>query len=303
MVASQTQAGRTLSFTLDPARRLRTQTDSATGLTETNHYDGTSDSPSWIAKSDGTWQRFASAIGADMAAQIDSTGAVTLQLTNLHGDVVATCDTGTTGINAYHEQTEYGIPRDSAQVGTRYAWLGANQRSGDDLGGLILMGVRLYDPTAGRFLQPDPIPGGSANDYDYADQDPINNRDFDGRFDIAEMGRGEGGASIASWDYVAQERAAVSYRNSRARGGSRASTHGRGSGRVRASTGGGSKKPTFGGKRYKTEEEARAAAKGWLKNNVRCAFRGPCKKGDHVHIDIRNWEGRHVHTEHFHWPK
>jgi RHS repeat-associated protein len=190
MVASQAQAGHTLSFTLDPGRRLRAQTDSVTGVTETNHYDGTGDSPSWIAKSDGTWQRFASAIGGDLAAQIDSTGAVTLQLTNLHGDVVATCDTGTTGVAGYHEQTEFGVPRDPTQVGIRYAWLGANQRSGDDLGGLILMGVRLYDPTTGRFLQPDPVPGGSANDYDYADQDPINNRDLDGRMvtDVDECG-------------------------------------------------------------------------------------------------------------------
>src|SRR4051812_16297331 len=43
------------------------------------------------------------------------------------------------------------------------------------------MGARLYDPTTGRFLQPDPVPSGSANDYDYANQDPINNRDLDGR--------------------------------------------------------------------------------------------------------------------------
>jgi hypothetical protein len=32
-----------------------------------------------------------------------------------------------------------------------------------------------------RFLQTDPIPGGSANDYDYAGQDPINAFDLDGR--------------------------------------------------------------------------------------------------------------------------
>jgi hypothetical protein len=30
------------------------------------------------------------------------------------------------------------------------------------------------------FLQTDPIPGGSANNYDYADQDPVNNFDLDG---------------------------------------------------------------------------------------------------------------------------
>jgi hypothetical protein len=42
------------------------------------------------------------------------------------------------------------------------------------------MGVRLYNPNTGRFLQTDPIPGGSANPYDYANQDPINNTDIAG---------------------------------------------------------------------------------------------------------------------------
>jgi hypothetical protein len=33
---------------------------------------------------------------------------------------------------------------------------------------------------SGVFLQTDPIPGGSANNYDYANQDPINNYDLSG---------------------------------------------------------------------------------------------------------------------------
>jgi hypothetical protein len=44
------------------------------------------------------------------------------------------------------------------------------------------MGQRLYNPNTGRFLQVDPVPGGSANNYDYADQDPINNSDLNGEW-------------------------------------------------------------------------------------------------------------------------
>ncbi len=35
------------------------------------------------------------------------------------------------------------------------------------------MGYRLYNPTTGRFLSADPVPGGGANAYDYVDQDPV----------------------------------------------------------------------------------------------------------------------------------
>lgn len=42
------------------------------------------------------------------------------------------------------------------------------------------MGVRLYDPTTGRFLSTDPVAGGSCNAYDYACADPQNASDLTG---------------------------------------------------------------------------------------------------------------------------
>lgn len=42
------------------------------------------------------------------------------------------------------------------------------------------MGLRSYVPALGRFLTPDPVPGGSANAYDYANQDPVNGFDLTG---------------------------------------------------------------------------------------------------------------------------
>ena len=45
----------------------------------------------------------------------------------------------------------------------------------------FLMGVRLYTPNLGRFLQVDPVPGGSANAYDYVSADPVNGSDLSGK--------------------------------------------------------------------------------------------------------------------------
>ena len=47
------------------------------------------------------------------------------------------------------------------------------------------MGARPYVPRLGRFLEVDPIEGGSANDYEYALGEPCNNFDLDGRKVIA----------------------------------------------------------------------------------------------------------------------
>ncbi len=44
------------------------------------------------------------------------------------------------------------------------------------------MGTRSYVPQLGRFLQPDPMPGGSANAYSYTFDDPINSTDPTGDY-------------------------------------------------------------------------------------------------------------------------
>ncbi|WP_261558306.1 DNRLRE domain-containing protein, partial [Frankia tisae] len=181
LVASETVGSSTRSYALDPARRVRSWTDGST--TTVNHYTSASgDSPGWIGV--GTsWSRNITGIGGDLAAVQTDSGAVTLQLANLHGDVVATVDDSTSASSpaSYAESTEFGSPYFPSSAYPRYGWLGAKQRSRDTLSGLTLMGVRLYDPSLGRFLQTDPEPGGSDNPYDYAHQDPYNTYDLDGK--------------------------------------------------------------------------------------------------------------------------
>ncbi|WP_433379246.1 DNRLRE domain-containing protein [Streptosporangium sp. CA-115845] len=186
LVASMAAGGESRTFTLDPEKRIRStvQVGGTTPGTMVNHYADSDDRPVWIAEADGSWSRYLENISGDLGAIQRSTGQLTLQLANLRGDIVATADASilTTGINSYSEQTEYGINRaENTATPQRYGWLGSKQRSNDALGGLVLMGARLYNPTTGRFLQVDPINGGSANSYDYSGQDPVNRSDLDGK--------------------------------------------------------------------------------------------------------------------------
>jgi hypothetical protein len=61
------------------------------------------------------------------------------------------------------------------------------------------MGSRSYIPQLGRFLQPDPSPGGSANAYAYTHGNPVNETDLSGAWSLNEtsgglssVGTGEG---------------------------------------------------------------------------------------------------------------
>ncbi len=73
------------------------------------------------------------------------------------------------------------MARDAGLAGHTYGWLGGRTRATDPLAGIVLMGARLYDPSTGRFLSVDPVPGGNANPYDYCTAGPINCFDLDGR--------------------------------------------------------------------------------------------------------------------------
>ncbi len=123
---------------------------------------------------------------------VDVGGTPTYPVMNAHGDIVG-------NFNAAGAYTANPIA-DEFGVGTtpssRLGWLGGKQRyTADTKLGVIRMGVRLYEPRLGRFLETDPIEGGSANAYDYANADPINNFDLAGTC-VEDACVVEGGAAI-----------------------------------------------------------------------------------------------------------
>ena len=109
-----------------------------------------------------------------------STGAVSAtawQLTGLHGDIERTTSTTATVSpdGPVTMSDEYGVTTSTS----RYGYLGAHQRAGDDLTALTYMGVRIYASTLGRFLQTDPIFGGNLTSYGYPG-DPVSLADISG---------------------------------------------------------------------------------------------------------------------------
>jgi len=190
LVYQQTANGQRQTWQLDAALRFRSwkvETGSGTTWTQTasklNHYDSDSDNPSWIVEdtASGAVTRNVDAASGDLAATTSKTGDTVLQLTTIHGDVALQLPLDTSKAPVALDNDEYGNPR-ADQAATRYNWLGAKQRSTDTLTGLSLMGVRLYNPVAGRFLSTDPVYGGNANAYDYVHADPLNRYDLDGKW-------------------------------------------------------------------------------------------------------------------------
>lgn len=180
MIASQSQGGVTNTFALDAALRQRQRTQGG-GIegTEVFHYAGNTDSPAWTQLGE-TWTRNITGIGGELAAVSKGSSPTRLQLTNLHGDVVATASTNPSDseLSLTARLDEFGRPVSGTP--SRFGWLGGAQRRTEFPSGVIQMGARSYVPAIGRFLSKDQVAGGSANAYDYGNADPVNQFDPSG---------------------------------------------------------------------------------------------------------------------------
>lgn len=196
LTRSQTQDGITNTYDLDSSlrQRRRVRTGGSGAGTEIYHYTGSADSPAWTEEigAETTWTRNISAIGGALGALERSNGEVTLQLSDMQGAIVATADIdpAATGLLSTQSFDEFGNPKQSNPLlggSPQYGWFGANGRRTQLASGVVQMGLRSYVPSLGRFLTPDPVRGGSANAYDYANQDPVNDSDLSG--ECAKRGR------------------------------------------------------------------------------------------------------------------
>ncbi|MEU0949469.1 DNRLRE domain-containing protein [Streptomyces canus] len=199
LVRQQTKDSKRQTWSLDAASRLASWTTETQGTdgtwtqtaAKTNHYSSDGDSPDWIQETSTTLTRNVQGTSGDLDAITSATGDTVLQLTDIHGDVTVQLPLDTSKAPTALAYDEYGNPEGDTAT-ARYGWLGGKQRSSETVTGATLMGVRLYDPTTGRFLSVDPVPGGNANAYEYCNGDPLNRFDLDGKWSWRKLARGAG---------------------------------------------------------------------------------------------------------------
>ncbi len=193
-IATKVGGADVASYVRDATNRIIARTE---GTTTTRYgYAGAGDSSSFTTTNDilpTILDRTISLVGGVLLTK--RVAGDVWSYPNIHGDMVATADSPTgskqgptlaydpfgTALTPPGPTNPGGVP-DNSTGAFDYGWEGQHQRGLEHAGALatIEMGARQYVPALGRFLQVDPIEGGSANDYDYTNGDPVNASDLGG---------------------------------------------------------------------------------------------------------------------------
>ncbi|WP_306365566.1 PA14 domain-containing protein [Nocardia sp. CC227C] len=204
-ITTTTAAGQSVKYTRDVTDRIAARTvTNGNDPEQITRYGFTSNAggPDFVLDASGTLrQRILKLPGGGVLTK-NYTGAKATNWSypDVHNNILFTADgTGarTSEIRLYDpfgqnidpdtgEFADIPLPA-TAEGGMDFGYLGQHTVPIEHIASqqALEMGARTYLPILGRFLQTDPISGGSANNYDYCNADPINYRDLTGEVPIA----------------------------------------------------------------------------------------------------------------------
>ncbi len=181
--------GSSVTFVRDALGRVRERVQKSATQTVTAdtvyRFSGNGDSPSYELDQLQGGARKSYLDGTAVVYAGDRSSAPTFLLSDVHGNTVATADQNgnATGTIATYDPFGVSLAANASNT-TSFGFVGKFEKYTDPFANLVLMGARPYDPALGRFLAVDPVQHGSANDYDYTNQDPVNGYDLNGQFSI-----------------------------------------------------------------------------------------------------------------------